>query len=371
MRSKIIMEGMENSTLLVMTPAHKGIFISVWLLAVTFNLLSVIVMGRTVYMKRIWPNIFVFALNAHDLSCLVGGLLPAVIAAFSNQLLKHFIWLCQYQGLYLNVTYISSMTLVACISLDRYAAVNHPFYYNRRMAKCGRAKEVSAILVVVALMIMAISIMPLALGVGYTVVGPGTYCFYDWGLSQPRGRAVAVTNLSAGFLLITIVLYLTIGICARLYRTVAYRGANATYGDPNVQEVYFLKLSVVIGVTVSACTLPLLVGEPPLVFSHYLLLCNSGQVTIAVQQSINYGDSGVNYIVLSVQFLSSAINPILYAAARPATRRGYVELFKWSFYFLTCCWKRVCPSKPFGKCPMISSICFIMFINPLSCIQMK
>eukprot|EP00731_Ephydatia_muelleri_P021987 Em0014g578a len=103
-----------------------------------------------------------------------------------------------------------------------------------------------------------------------------------------------------------------------------------TYNSSVQAEIYFLKLTVIIGVTFSACTLPLL-------------------VTIAVHQGIGYGDTDVGYIVLSVQFLNSAINPILYAAARPATRRGYIEMFKWTFYFLICCWKRARPLKSFGK----------------------
>ena len=340
---------MENSTQPALTPAHKGIFISIWLLAVAFNFLSVIVMGRTMCVRKIWPNIFVVALNANDLSCLVGGLLPTVIATFSNQLLMRFLRLCQYQAFFLNVTYLSSMALVVCISLDRYAAVGHPFYYNRRIAKGGGAKVVSALLILVAFIIMAISAMPLALGVRYTIVGPGMYCFFDWDQRLPRGRAVALANLSLGSLLIAMVLYLTIGVCAHLYSMVKDRDVD-TY-NPCLQESYFLKLSVVIGITFSACSLPLLVSKITAfaLLLSFVLFPIIIQITIAVHQGISYGDTDVSYIVLSVQFLSSAINPMLYAAARPATRRGYIEVFRWVFYFLTCCWKWARPSKPFGK----------------------
>lgn len=211
-------------------------------------------------MKKIWPNIFVFALSANDLSCLIGGLLPAVIAAFSNQLLKHLSQLCQYQAFFLNMTYLLSMTLVFCISLDRYVAVGHPFYYNRRIAKGGGAAVVSVLLALFACIIVAVSAMPLALGVGYTIVGPGTYCFFDWDQTQPRARAVALTNLSLGSLFITMVLYLTVGVCGHLYRMVKDRGID-TYNSSVKTEIYFLKLTVIIGITFSACTLPLLVSQ--------------------------------------------------------------------------------------------------------------
>ena len=161
--------------------AHQAIFMIVWVLATVINLLTIIIMGRSVYVRKTWPNILVFFLSFTDLFIIIVGFFPAVLVLFIDHLLLYKnTGLCNFQGIVLNASYLVSFYLVASISLDRYFAICHPFLYNKNVSQTQSLKVKYSGLLLVAILSILVSLIPFMAQSNHVVHYPGTYCLFDW-----------------------------------------------------------------------------------------------------------------------------------------------------------------------------------------------
>ena len=262
----------ENTTTTAAVPitvVHKVVFLGMWAAATLLNFLNCIIMGRTTYMKRNWPNILVFALAVADLCVLVTGLIPAVIAAFLPDLLYENPPLCYMQAILLDSWMVYSFVLVVYIGLDRYLAVCHPFHYSRRILGSGSLKRITISLFLLAVFAVFLAFMPATLGWQYRVIYPGLYCFFDWTSSGTMTIIITVINFMFVFILLAVLLYFTICICSGIFKMLQI-SRQRVVGIPNCRshcrpvykrmEMHFANLAVIIIVVFAGCSLPFAVS---------------------------------------------------------------------------------------------------------------
>jgi len=240
--------------------AHQVIFMMVWISAMVLNLLTIIIMGRSVYTRRTWPNILVFTLSFTDLLIIIVGFFPAVLVLFVDHLLlSKNSGLCNFQGIILNASYLVSFYLVASISLDRYFAICHPFLYNKSVAQTQSFKVKLLGLFIAAIISVLVSLIPFITGSSHMVHYPGTYCLFDWNSSSVTSRLIIAINMLGYAASMIVIVFSTVKICYaafKMRRTVHSSTGKRSSITSNDLELNFAKLAVVISTIFFACSLP-------------------------------------------------------------------------------------------------------------------
>ena len=245
---------------------YKVVFMGAWITALLLNLPSFFILLRVAYRKRSWPNVLVLYLNTSDLLVLLAGLIPSAIAMFVDGLLSTYLELCCYQAIVLNTWYVYVFMLVVCISMDRYLAVKHPFYYNKKVMSHESFKRASIVLIPLAFLALLLAFIPAMLGWRYRVVHPGLYCFFDWTSKDAKDLSVAVVNAVFVLIVLALLIFFTGCICVGIHTMVqsARRRVSDLPGQRNSShsrmEVDFAKLAVIITAVFAACSLPFTVS---------------------------------------------------------------------------------------------------------------
>ena len=240
--------------------AHQVIFMVVWVCATVLNLLTIIIMGRSVHTRRTWPNILVFTLSFIDLFIIIIGFFPAVLVLFVDHLLlSKNSGLCNFQGIVLNASYLVSFYLVASISLDRYFAICHPFLYNKKVAQTQSFKVKLLGLFAATIMSVLVSLIPFITGSSHVVHYPGTYCLFDWNSSSVTSRLIIAINMFGYTASMIVIIFSTVKIChaaIKMRWKVQSSSGKRSSITSNDLELNFAKLAVVISTIFFACSLP-------------------------------------------------------------------------------------------------------------------
>ena len=257
--------------------AHQAIFMVVWLFATVINLLTIIIMGRSVYVRKTWPNILVFVLSFTDLFIIIVGFFPAVLVLFVDHMLlyKHT-GLCNFQGIILNASYLVSFYLVASISVDRYFAICHPFLYNKNVTQTQSLRVKYCGLFVVTVLSIFVSLIPFMAQSNHVVHYPGTYCLFDWSSFNVASRLIIAINMLGYSASMIVIIFSTIKIC---HAAIKMKRANAAIQMSNHKrtiritsndlEMNFAKLAVVVSTVFFLCSLPFEVT----IYLYVLLEC--------------------------------------------------------------------------------------------------
>lgn len=242
---------------------HQAIFMIVWVFATVINLLTIIIMGRSVYVKKTWPNVLVFFLSFTDLFIIIVGFFPAVLVLFVDHLLLYKnTGLCNFQGVVLNASYLVSFYLVASISVDRYFAICHPFLYNKSVSQMQSLRVKYSGLLVVAILSILVSLIPFMAQSNHVVHYPGTYCLFDWNSFNAASRLIIAINMLGYLASMVMIIFSTIKIC---HAAIKIRRANAAVKlssqkrlsiTSNDLELNFAKLAVVVSTVFFVCSLP-------------------------------------------------------------------------------------------------------------------
>ena len=243
--------------------AHQAIFMVVWVFATIINLLTIIIMGRSVCVRKTWPNILVFFLSFTDLFIIIVGFFPAVLVLFVDHLLLYKnTGLCNFQGIVLNASYLVSFYLVASISVDRYFAICHPFLYNKNVSQRQSLRVKYCGLLAVTLLSIFVSLIPFMAQSNHVVHYPGTYCLFDWSSFNVASRLIIAINMLGYSASMMVIIFCTIRIC---HAAIKMRRANAAMQmlnhkkisiTSNDLELNFAKLVVIVSTVFFLCSLP-------------------------------------------------------------------------------------------------------------------
>ncbi len=96
--------------------------------------------------------------------------------------------LCQYSGFILLFFFLVQLSIVFAMSVERYLAINHAYFYNQYVNQ----KLAALTLVTIYISSIAFCALP-SIGLGQVKIQtPGTWCFIDW---QTNYTSVATFNL--------------------------------------------------------------------------------------------------------------------------------------------------------------------------------
>ena len=235
-------------------------------LGITLLFFSIVgVVGNTIVLRivfkvlrsrRTLPNILILFLAVTDLLTICLAFPPAILGYLIGLTVRHAP-LCNYQGTALNFFYLISVSLVACMSLDRYLALSRPFFYKTYVVFGGNKLAIAfGILCIFAL---AVSLLPV-FGVGAHVLQyPRTFCLFQLNARDFAGKFVLFLNLS-----LLLVCMMTVVACNSAVSWTSFRMLRRSRQQrPSVEvertssaftvclteECQFLKLSVLVMAT--------------------------------------------------------------------------------------------------------------------------
>lgn len=158
------------------------------------NITAIVIVARVLRSRQTVPNVSILVLAWVDLLTIGFVFIPALLNYLSGLSITHAP-LCTFLGSLLNFLYLLSITLVSCLSFDRYLALYSPFFYKAHVTEFAY-KKFAFVLVVLTSLPMAISLLP-SLGLGKHVLQyPGTFCMFQVNPTELGGKITLNTNLT-------------------------------------------------------------------------------------------------------------------------------------------------------------------------------
>lgn len=191
--------------------------------------------------------------------------------------------LCQYFGFVLLFFSLAGLSIICAMSIERYVAINHAYYYNDYADKRLAGVALVAIYASDALFCA----LP---GVGFGEVKmqyPQTWCFIDWRTNVTAHAAFSYMYAGFSSVLVTVTVVCNVLVCCALIRMhlrfvrrtslgadASDPGRNRNFGRLAGAEVQMVILLIATSAVVLICSIPLVVSSSD-VFCVYLDDCQS------------------------------------------------------------------------------------------------
>ncbi|XP_028393062.1 prostaglandin E2 receptor EP4 subtype-like [Dendronephthya gigantea] len=244
------------------------------------NVVSIAILAKVLRSRQTVPNALIFILACVDLLTIILGFGPALLNYLSGLSIAHAP-LCNFQGATLNFLYLMSITLVTCLSFDRYLALFTPFFYKANSV--FNCKKLSFTLLLFCCFAMIISLLP-SFGAGRRVLQyPGTFCTIELNPKDLGGKITLNTNLA--FLLFCTMI---IVLCNAAVSWKSFQMLNRSRErQPSVDneemgsilsvcttdECQFLKLSMIVMTLFLLCWTLFMVSYPQASRANIAVLC--------------------------------------------------------------------------------------------------
>ena len=223
------------------------------------NLLAILVLSRS--SKEHKQTTFYRLVGALAVTDLVGtcAVSPITLAVYANNLK----WvggevLCQYEGFMLVSVGFSTIFIIACMAVERFLAIKHPFYYDKHVS----ASKAKFIIIAIWLTAMFMGSLPL-IGLGDNIKQfPGTWCFFTFTSRELKNQIYAYLYASTGLFMIgvTAASNLFVTLVLLKMRQKAARTMNLSNTKRNNSELQMMILLLGIIVIFTTCWGPFLVS---------------------------------------------------------------------------------------------------------------
>lgn len=213
----------------------------------------------------------VFGLAVTDL---LGTILasPVTIATYVKGSFPGGEPLCQYSGFILLFFFLLQLSIVLAMSVERYLAINHPYFYNEYVNQ----KLAALALLVIYISNIAFCALP-SLGLGHvTRQKPGSWCFIDW---QTNNTTVMTYNLmyaGVNSVIVLATVIFNVMVCGALIlmhkrfirrtslgtdqRRVAELRRRRSFGRLAGAEIQMVIVLIATSAVVLICSIPLVVS---------------------------------------------------------------------------------------------------------------
>ncbi|XP_066294415.1 prostacyclin receptor-like [Branchiostoma lanceolatum] len=283
-----------------------------------------IVVSQEVFNQRpTIPNLLLKYLAWTDVLNCSFGLVPIIFAYHLKIFTKG---VCAFHGTVFIAFSVASQMIVALMSMERYTALVHPFFYFKQLA--GNHKKMIIAVYTIFVYSAVSACLPL-FGLNRNVPHPpNSYCMFDWADSTPKGRLVVYLNLLNIFLCLAIIVLMNGILGVYMYRLRKLRPrlpsvSTVSGNQPPVDsrdrrlQLQMTKLTLVVAVVFFCCWF---------LFAFRILTNQLGV----------WRNDGLDWFSSRFMTLNSVINPFLYVIMWKPYRKGCWMLLKTCLHYLTC-----------------------------------
>ncbi|XP_078603967.1 prostaglandin E2 receptor EP2 subtype-like [Branchiostoma floridae x Branchiostoma japonicum] len=288
------------------------------------NVVFIVVSQEVFNQRPTIPNLLLKYLAWTDVLNCTFGLVPIIFAYHLKIFTKG---VCAFHGIVFTAFSVASQMTVALMSIERYIALVHPFFYFKHLS--GNHKKI--IIAVYSIFVYsAVSASLPLFGLNRNVPHPpNSYCMFDWADRTPNGRLVVYLNLLNIILCLLIIVIMNGILGVYMYRLRKLRprlpSLSTTSGNNQLPidsrdrklQLQMTKLTLVVAVVFFCCWF---------LFSLRILTNQLGV----------WRDDGLDWFSSRFMTLNSVINPFLYVIMWKPYRRGCWMLLRTCLHYMTC-----------------------------------
>lgn len=246
-----------------------------FIFGVVGNLIAIVVLCKSrKEQKETTFYTLVCGLAVTDLlgTCLVS---PVTIATYLKNEWPGGAGLCEYSSFILLFFGLSGLSIICAMSIERYLAINHAYFYNHYVDK----KLAGLTLFAIYLSNVLFCALP-SMGLGETSLQhPGTWCFIDWKTNISRHAAYSYMYAGFSSFLIIVTVASNVLVCVALIRMHRQFMRRTSLGMDSTAnrlsdfrrrrsfrrmagaEVQMVILLIATSLVVLICSIPLVVSE--------------------------------------------------------------------------------------------------------------
>ncbi|XP_035684686.1 prostaglandin E2 receptor EP2 subtype-like [Branchiostoma floridae] len=288
------------------------------------NIFFIVVSQEVFNQRPTIPNLLLKYLAWTDVLNCSFGVVPIILAYHLKIFTKA---VCAFHGTVFTAFSVASQMIVALMSIDRYIALVHPFFYSKHLVK-RHGKMAVAVYIIFVYSAVSAS-LPLW-GLNKNVPHPpNSYCMFDWADQTPKGRLVVYLNLLNTFLCLLIIMIMNgiVGLYMYRLRRLRPRQVACVSSETRTQrqedsfnrrlQLQMTKLTLVVAVVFFCCWFP---------FAFRIL---TNQLRVLENED-------ADWFVSRLMAMNSVINPFLYVIMWKPYRKGCWMLLKTCLHYLTC-----------------------------------
>lgn len=284
---------MNNSTLTTKA-MDPTIPVIMFIFGVVGNMIAIVVLCKS--RKEQKETTFYTLVCGLAVTDLLGTLLasPVTIATYMKGLWPGGEPLCQFSGFILLFFSLAGLGIICAMSIERYMAINHAYFYNNFIDQ----KVAGLTLLAIYISNILFCAMP-GMGLGQVKKQyPQTWCFIDWRSNDSKHAVFSYMYAGfSSFLILSTVIcnVLVCGALIRMHKRFMRRTSLGTgqgritelrrrrsFGRTTGAEIQMVILLIATSAVVLICSIPLVVSSIPLFFIH--LFCHSRPLFFIIER---------------------------------------------------------------------------------------
>ena len=232
------------------------------------NSVAIVIVAKVLLSRQTVPNVLILLLAFIDLFTIIFGFVPALLNYFCGLYIARAS-LCNFQGFCLNFLYLMSITMVSCLSFDRFLALYTPFFYKAQAV--FNCKKIALAFTLSCSIAMVVSLLP-SFGLGRHVLHyPGTFCMFQLNPTDLGGKITLNTNLSYLLACMFIVVACNSAVSWKSYKmlkrsrkqrpSMNLEETGSSLSICSTDECQFLKLGIIVMTSFLCCWTVLMVSK--------------------------------------------------------------------------------------------------------------